>query len=71
MVPERNRLKFQLDATNVEIDKAKYRATSVPAWLARQSQGLKAQIQSLDGAIAKLEQQKRKLTDYIRTVSSI
>lgn len=71
MVPERNRLKSQLDATSAEIEKAKYGGIPVPAWLARQSQGLKTQIRSLDGAIAKLEQQKRKLTDYIRTVNSI
>lgn len=71
MVPERNRLKSQLDATNAEIEKANYGGIPVPAWLARQSQGLKTQIRSLDGAIVKLEQQKRKLTDYIRTVNSI
>ena len=71
MVPERNRLKSQLDATNAEIDKAKHRSIPVPAWLARQSLGLKAQIRSLNGTIAELEQQKRKLADYIRTVNSI
>lgn len=71
VVPERNRLKSQLDATNAEIEKAKHRGISVPARLARKSQGLKAQIRSLDGAIAELEQQKRKLADYMRTVNSI
>jgi TolA-binding protein len=71
MVPERNRLKSQLDATNAEIDKAKHRSIPVPAWLIRQSQGLEAQIRSLNGTIVELEQQKRKLTDYIRTVNSI
>ena len=36
-----------------------------------QSLGLKAQIRSLNGTITELEQQKRKLADYIRTVNSI
>lgn len=71
MVPECNRLKSQLDATNAEIDKARYRGIPVSAWLARQSQGLEAHIRSLNGTIAELEQQKRKLNDYIRTVNSI
>jgi len=71
VVPEHNRLKSQLDATNAEIEKAKHRSIPVPAWLARKPQALKAQIRSLDGTIAELEQQKRKLTDYIRTVNSI
>ena len=69
IVSERNSFKSQLAVVNAEIEKAKN--NGIPAWLARQSQSLKAQIQGLNGAIAELEQQRRKLADYIKTVSSV
>lgn len=70
IVPERDRVKAQLDGVNAQIMLVGYQGGDT-SWLEGQSQNLMATLQRMNGSIAELEKQRRRLVGYVQTVREL